>query len=119
MQVFYDHEPSVLEPVGNGSYLYHWNIQVNESEDKVLQWQCQEVTVWPPLTANKITEVVINELWAPNYEQKLINEFNSAYLGLYTEDILEEKIEAYKQFLLNRQAIKDQIDNDCKMFEIK
>lgn len=113
MKAFYDHKPPVLEAVGNGSYLYRWDITNEE-----LQWQCQEVTVWMPLTSNKITEAVISELWDTNYEQKLINEYNAAALGIYDESTLQEKINTYKQFLVDRYIIKNQIDIDCKNFGI-
>lgn len=66
---FYDEKPSTLEAVGNGSHLYRFNIEEKTSEvyaegeeeptESKTQWECDEVTVWEPLTANKITEAVI------------------------------------------------------------
>ena len=46
------------------------------------QWKCEEATVWAPLSSNKITETVITEKWDNNREQKLVNEFNAANLGM-------------------------------------
>ena len=94
---FYDNKPSKLEAVGNGSYLYRWNIQKVKPEsveqtseegaeaqaEKAPQFLCEEVSVWEPLTSNKITEAVITSKWDANYEQKLVNEYNAAQLGLY------------------------------------
>ena len=66
MQAFYDHKPSVLEAVGNGSYKYRWDIVEmeqpahEEGGEPTTQWKCQEVTVWAPVTSNKITEAVIS-----------------------------------------------------------
>lgn len=125
MQAFYDHKPSVLEAVGNGSYIYRWDIVEveqpahEEGGEPTTQWKCQEVTVWAPVTSNKITEAVISELWDSNYEQKLVNEYNAALLGLYDNDEAIVKIESYKTFLAERKAIKAQVDADCKALGIR
>jgi hypothetical protein len=125
MQAFYDNKPPVLEAVGNGSYRYRWDIAefeqpaLEDGGQSATQWQCQEVTVWSPLTSNKITEAVIGELWSSSYEQKLVNEFNSANLGVYDKETSAAKISAYKDFLSARQAIKQIIDDDCKTLGIK
>lgn len=119
MQAFYDHKPSVLEAVGNGSYKYRWDIVEmeqpahEEGGEPTTQWKCQEVTVWAPVTSNKITEAVISELWDSNYEQKLVNEYNAAQLGVYDEETAVAKVAAYKAFLTERNAVKTQVDADC------
>jgi len=119
MQAFYDHKPSVLEAVGNGSYKYRWDIVEmeqpahEEGGEPTTQWKCQEVTVWIPVTSNKITEAVISELWDSNYEQKLVNEYNAAQLGVYDEETAAAKVAAYKAFLTERNAVKTQVDADC------
>ena len=119
MQAFYDHKPSVLEAVGNGSYKYRWDIVEmeqtahEEGGEPTTQWKCQEVTVWAPVTSNKITEAVISELWDSNYEQKLVNEYNAAQLGVYDEETAAAKVAAYKAFLTERNAVKTQVDADC------
>ena len=133
-KAFYDSKPSVLKAVGNGSYLYRWNIQevTSESnsqtaaedgseaettaEEQRTQWQCEEAVVWSPLTANKITEAVIAAKWDGNYEQKLVNEYNGAQLGVYGSKTSEEakaRIQAYADFLAERYALKQQVDADC------
>lgn len=131
MIAFYDNQPAKLEAVGNGSYVYRFNIQTVEkpaiaetSETAVMeespvqeQWKCEEVIVWAPLSSNKITETVITEKWDNNQEQKLVNEFNAANLGLYggakTSEEAKAKIAAYKDYLSNRAALKAQVDDDC------
>lgn len=127
MQAFYDHKPSKYEAVGNGSYIYRWDIkevipevtEENINEEHVSQWECQEVTVWPPVSSNKITEAVISELWSNNDEQKLVNEYNSAQLGVFDDATAEAKIAAYKIFLMTRAAVKEQVDSDCEELGIK
>ena len=136
MLAFYDNKPSVLEAVGNGSYKYRFNItektpetvttssddsNAQEGEQRT-QWQCEEVTVWSPVTSNKITEAVITEVYDHNYEQKLVNEYNATQLGLYGELTSEEAkkhINAYKEFLDTRATLKAQVDVDCTELGIK
>lgn len=124
-RAFYDTKPSVFEAVGNGSYLYRWDIQeetvtlesVVDGEETRTQYSCNEVTVWMPVTSNKITQAVIGAMWESDYEQKLLNEYNAAKLGVYGEETGEEakaRIEAYRTFLTERNALKAQVDADCK-----
>lgn len=127
MLAFYDNKPSVLEAVGDGSYRYRFNIieinpEVVSSTDKDVQeeqrtqWQCQEVTVWSPVTSNKITKAVITEVCDHNYEQKLVNEYNAAQLGMYGEKTSEEaqkRINAYTDYLTTREKLKAMVDADC------
>ena len=91
MQAFYDNQPKKLEAVGNGSYLYRWDIhtelQEQPSEDGEgvttrTVWVAEEVTVWMPLTPNRITAAVITEAFPSDYEQKLLNEYNGANRGM-------------------------------------
>ena len=126
MQVFYDNRPSRLEKVGDGSYRYRWNItevempndMMDNNKETRTQWRCEEVIIFAPLSPNKITEKVIAELWDNNYEQKLLNEYNASTLGMYDEETATNKINKYKDFLRQREAIKHQIDEDCKMLNI-
>lgn len=126
MKAIYDNKPSTLEAVGNGSYLYRYNITevTNDTtiEMHALQWECDEVTVWSPISSNKITEAVINEQWPNNYEQKLVNEYNAANLGLYGEKTSTEakaKMTAYADFLTERAKLKATVDSDCMKIGIK
>lgn len=125
MIAFYDNQPTKLEAVGNGSYVYRFNIEElvpvlteeNAEGKNVSQWKCEEVTVWSPLSSNKITEAVITEKWDNNQEQKLVNEYNAANLGMYggakTTDEAKARIAAYKDYLTARATLKAQVDEDC------
>lgn len=132
MKAFYDNKPSVLEAVGDGSFRYRFNIRADEkpaqgSENSdtsehaqpQTQWVCDEVIVWTPLSANKITEKVLTERWDSNYEQKLVNEYNSAQMGLLSEEEAAMRTEAYKDFLTERKALKSKVDADCAELGIK
>ena len=126
MIAFYDNKPSILEAVGDGSYRYHFDIieikpevmsPTNDmQEEQRTQWQCQEVIVWSPVTSNKITKAVITEVCDHNYEQKLVNEYNAAQLGMYGEKTSEEaqkRINAYTEYLSTREKLKAMVDADC------
>lgn len=127
MQAFYDNKPSKYEAVGNGSYLYRYNIQEVEqtdtqeesAEETRKQWSCEEVTVWSPVSSNKITQAVIADRWDSDYEQKLVNEYNGAQLGVYTDEEAEAIIAKYKAFLTERAELKKTIDADCEELGIK
>ena len=126
--VNYDNKPSKYEAVGNGSFLYRYAIQEvtpevtgENQEAQPSHWECEEVTVWPPVTANKIVKTVIAQKWDADREQKLINEYNAAQLGLYgakTSDEAKAKIQAYKDFLEARATLKAQVDADCAELHI-
>lgn len=124
MKAFYSQKPKVLEAVGNGSYLYRYNIteeqiEATEQTEQQTQWSCEEVTVWAPLSANKITEKVLTEKWDNNYEQKLVNEYNAAEMGMLSEDVAQKKKDAYMTFLQERAELKTIVDNDCKEMGLK
>lgn len=117
MKTYYDEKPAAIEAVGNGGYYYRWNIQeeTTESEEQPRkQWRCEQVIVYAPLTSNKIVQAVIAEVWGLDIENKMLNEFNGAQLGVYDEASAADKIAKYKQFLAERNALKAQVDADCK-----
>ena len=119
MAVYSNEKPHVLEAVGNGSYLYHYDMTevdrpAQEGEETTgKQFKYEEVTVWAPLTANKITQKVLTSRWDSDYEQKLVNEYNSAQMGLLSEEEATRKTEAYRAFLTERNRLKAQVDSDC------
>ena len=118
-----DHELSRLDAVGTGSYQYRWDIhtevQEQPSEDGEgvttrLVWVAEEVTVWMPLTSNRITAAVITEAFPADYEQKLLNEYNAANLGMIPDAAeTEKRRQAYTDFLRRRAALKKEIDDLC------
>ena len=127
MQAFYDNQPKKLEAVGNGSFRYRYNIreeekpvqasensETAEQEQPQIQWVCDEVTVWMPLTPNRITAAVITAAFPSDYEQKLLNEYNAANLGMIPDkEETEKRRQAYTDFLRRRAALKKEIDAFC------
>jgi len=114
--VLSNENPEVFSNVGNGSYLYCFNIQEKEIPEQAegKAWQYNEVTVWSPLSSDKVTKEVMNAIWDKDTEQKLLNDYNAAQLGI----LGEEYIMKYKDFLASRILIKNQIDKDfCDFFK--
>jgi hypothetical protein len=111
-RVYSDTYPTVLEKDVNGSYLYRWDIQT-EQKDEYTGYSYYEVTVWPTLTANKILETCINELWGTDVEAKKLNDYNAALLGILDESY----IDIYKDFLQKRKELKEQVDSDFIAYE--
>ena len=79
----------------------------------VISYSYNEVRVWPTLTANKILEACINALWDKDVEQKKLNDYNAAQLGIL--DI--SYIDAYREFLERRKALKEQVESDFAEWE--
>ena len=94
------------------STIYRWDIQT-EQRDEYIGYSYYEVIVWPTLTANKILETCINELWGTDVEAKKLNDYNAALLGVLDESY----IDIYKDFLQKRKQLKEQVDSDFVAYE--
>lgn len=119
MRAYYDLEPAKLYRLKQGVCRYVYDIEKHTVDNgdgmpPMTQWSGEEVEVAEPLTSNRITQAVIAARWDADYEQKLINEYNAAKLGLYDDDTAAAKIDAYEAFLRERAALKAQIDADCE-----
>ena len=68
--------------------------------------------VWGPVTSDVVTKEVMNAIWSKDAEQKMLNDYNAAQLGI----LGEEYVNLYKDFLTARKAIKEQIDTDFLTF---
>lgn len=119
MRAYYDLKPAKLYRLKQGVCRYVYDIEKHTVDNgdgvqPMTQWSGEEVEVAEPLTSNRITQAVIAARWDADYEQKLINEYNAAKLGLYDDDTAAAKIDAYEAFLRERAALKAQIDADCE-----
>jgi len=116
MKAMYDLQPEKISDNGNGSITYRWGIQevqitrqMGETEATETKWQCNEVIVWGTVTRAKIVTKVIEEIWGIDVEAKLLNDYNAAIL-----DILPVEYKTrYTDFLIERKAMKEQINADC------
>ena len=86
---YYDARPSKFEAVGNGSYIYRWDIQ---------------------------EEAAPQQIMAEGEDQPAAESSRTQY-SCYDE--AKAKIASYKDFLAARAALKAQIDADCAELNIE
>ena len=110
-EVFYSERPSVFQTYENGEVQYRWDIEEVIS-DNTSQWKCKEVTIYAPIAKEQLTQAVITSIWDSDLEKKLINDYNGAKAVLFDEETNQKYIDAYNDFLIQRKAIKEQIDLD-------
>lgn len=113
-KVYYSEKPSVFQTYGNGEVQYRWNIEevISDIEEVATQWKCKEVTINSPIDKGKLTQAVITSMWNSDLEKKLINDYNGAKAGLFGEETNQKYIDNYNDFLIQRKAIKEQINID-------
>lgn len=123
MITYYDHEPQVFEAVGNGSYKYRRDIKpitVQFEEEEHIQYECNEVIVWDNLDSGNILKAVIKDKWLLEDENKFINNYHLATLGILEEGEEGERyIEEYKAFLSEKHQLKEQIKADCETYKYR
>ena len=110
---YYDHEPSVFEAVGNGNYLYRWDIQEEtvereEGGEPTVQWSCKETTV-----NGKCVEAVIRETYTADEEFAMINKYNSYKAGIITDGSIVEEYEGYLREVV---SIKERVKRDLASY---
>ena len=109
----------------NGAVVYSYHIEEKQverfmqSEDgeegtkTETQYDFEMVRTYLPISSNKLLQAVITEAYPSDYEQKLVNEYNSAVMGLYDEETAAKNTAAYKAFLEDRAALKAMVEADC------
>ena len=115
MIAYYDEEPSVFSKT-NTQITYRWDIieEINEENERS-SYKCNEVTFYLPVSREKLTQEVINELWSNDDEKKLINDYNSAMI---LGDVESEDVLRYKEFLIERNRVKEQIKEDYRFINL-
>lgn len=78
-----------------------------------LQWSAYEFRRYEPITQNIFIEEIFTRLYGNDYENKLINEYNAAKMGLYPDGEMEQKITRYRAFLQERAERKAEIERIC------
>ena len=68
----------------------------------------------------EMPDITLTERYDTNYEKKFINEYNAAMMRLYrSEDEKTKRIQAYMEYLIERDRLKNLIDNDCVRLLVK
>lgn len=118
-RAYYDSKPLALEPVGNGNYLYRWNMKeeymasfmegVEGVEDR-MQYSCCEATITGNPTYDKCVEAVIRYEY-PTVEKEIaiINKYNSYINGVISDGSI---IEEYNKYLKYIADAKTMVKND-------
>lgn len=123
-RAYYDKEPLKIEAVGNGNYLYRWDIQEETTtksveteydEDTMTQYSCNEATIIGEPTYDKCIEAVIRNEYSAEQELALINKFNSFNQGIIEDSSIVEEYKNYLTFVANT---KDMVKKDLGMFEL-
>lgn len=129
MKTYSDNKPEVFKPIGDGGFIYNYNIKEievdrldiidneNETNIKQIQWKYDSVIIYLPIDKDKITKAVITNTWDINYENKLINDYNEISLGNLTEEEIDKRTDNYITFLQERKRLKEMIDNDWKIIK--
>lgn len=124
-------KPTVIENLNNGqgTFLYNHNIKevpvvtdemggVTVVDDTAaatgFMWQYDSVRVGYPKTGDNIFSTLLTAKYPANTESKLVNEYQSAALGLLSEDAKKP----YEDFLKDRLAIRRMIQEDCETYNI-
>lgn len=124
-------KPAVILDLNNGQGTFHYNhniqeVDVIESEmggveittdpekatGKMYQYDCLRVEY--PKTADHIFGTLLMAKYPADRESKLLNEYQSAELGILAPDA---KL-PYKAFLEDRLAIRNMVDADCNALNI-
>ena len=89
-------------------------IVTDEKEATGTMVQYDSLRVEYPKTADNIFGTLLTAKYPAKTESKLVNEYQSAELGLLPEDA---KI-PYQEFLKDRLAIRAMVDADCETYNI-
>lgn len=125
-------KPEVIEDLNNGqgTFRYNHNIQEvsvitdemggvqvttdNDPKANGTMYQYDSVRVEYPKTADNIFGTLLTAKYPSKTESKLMNEYQSAELGILAPDA---KL-PYEAFLRDRLAIREMVDADCETYKI-
>lgn len=125
-RAYYDTKPPKLEAVGNGNYLYRWDIQEEKvqseamqegSEEPVasverVQYSCREVTIHGKPEYGKCVEAVIRSDYSAEAELALINQFNAYQQGVLSDAGVVSEYEEYIAFV---SSVKSMVKEDLEI----
>ena len=105
-RAYYDKRPSAFEAVGNGNWLYRWDIQEEVIEREpdmgsVTQYSCNEATIHGKPDYGKLVSAVIRHDYSADEELALINKYNSYQKGISEDASIVEEYEGYLTFVNN------------------
>lgn len=125
-RAYYDTKPPKLEAVGNGNYLYRWDIQEEEVQHEMMQegeeepvssvkkvkYSCREVTIHGKPEYGKYVEAVIRSDYSAEAELALINQFNAYQQGVLSDAGVVSEYEEYLAFV---SSVKSMVKEDLEI----
>lgn len=125
-RAYYDTKPPKLEAVGNGNYLYRWDIQEEDVQHEMMQegkeepvssvkkvkYSCREVTIHGKPEYGKCVEAVIRSDYSAEAELALINQFNAYQQGVLSDAGVVSEYEEYIAFV---SSVKSMVKEDLEI----
>ena len=123
-------KPIVIDDLknGQGTFLYNNNIHevlviedenggitITEDAKKATgtMWMYDSLRVEYPKTRKNIYATLLEARYPQDVQQKLVNDYQAAQLGILEDEEAEEAEAAYTAFLRERKAIKASVTADC------
>lgn len=129
-------KPQVIDDLRNGQSTFNYNHNIKEIEveqnagnteagegegsepKKVKSWQYDSLRVEYPRTGNNILETLLTEKYPQDQQQKLVNDYQAAQLGILEDEEADNAVASYKAFLQDRKTIKAMVKADCVTYNI-
>ena len=113
-RAYYDKRPSAFEAVGNGNWLYRWDIQEEVIEREpdmgsVRQYSCNEATIHGKPEYGNCVEAVIRLDYSAEAELSLINQFNAYQQGVSSDASV---VSEYEKYLAYVSSVKVMVKKD-------
>ena len=103
-RAYYDKRPSAFEAVGNGNWLYRWDIQEEVIEREpdmgsVTQYSYNEATIHGKPEYGNCVEAVIRSDYSTEAEFSLINQYNAYQQGISSDASVVSEYEKYLAYV--------------------
>lgn len=113
-RAYYDKRPSAFEAVGNGNWLYRWDIQEEVIEREpdmgsVTQYSCNEATIHGKPEYGNCVEAVIRSDYSTEAEFSLINQYNAYQQGVSSDASV---VSEYEEYLAYVSSVKAMVKKD-------
>ena len=113
-RAYYDKRPSAFEAVGNGNWLYRWDIQEEVIEREpdmgsVTQYSCNEATIHGKPEYGNCVEAVIRSDYSTETEFSLINQYNAYQQGVSSDASV---VSEYEEYLAYVSSVKAMVKKD-------
>ena len=127
--VTFDNKPAVIQYNADGTYYYNTEIKEvevstenGETDGKTKtekKWQAEQYTIQNPITKANVKRTVILEHWDKDEQEKLINEYNSATLGVLSVKEEKDTVKSkYKAFLEERKSLIEKTEADLNEIDL-